>query len=217
MMKPWSCSTIYISFSVQNDTLYILTITYLSTIPVERSTDNHFMYYTIKRLNSLLPSEYVPPQIEVPMTFSKFLRLAEQAETTQGGVSIGKDNTLRVASSSTSQIAGGEALHYMTIQANEGGHTKWITDALPMFDPEAEDNFFIVDGSTYRGINCRFGMKGVVAAAHYDGHRNFISMIRGRKRYVLLPPSECPNLSLLSRGHPSARHSSVDWSDPTGE
>jgi hypothetical protein len=33
-------------------------------------------------------------------------------------------------------------------------------------------------------------------------------------RYVLLPPSECDKLSLLPYGHPSARHSDVDWSDP---
>ena len=35
------------------------------------------------------------------------------------------------------------------------------------------------------GINCRFGMKGVAAAAHYDGGRNFVAMLRGRKRYAL--------------------------------
>jgi hypothetical protein len=32
------------------------------------------------------------------------------------------------------------------------------------------------------GINCRFGMRGVIAEAHYDGRRNFVAMIRGRKR-----------------------------------
>lgn len=32
-------------------------------------------------------------------------------------------------------------------------------------------------------------------------------------RYILLPPNECKNLNLLSRDHPSARHSDVDWSD----
>jgi ribosomal protein L16 Arg81 hydroxylase len=56
-------------------------------------------------------------------------------------------------------------------------------------------------------------MRGVIAEAHYDGGRNFITMLRGRKRYVLIPPNECPNLSLLQKGHPSARHSSFDWSN----
>ncbi len=71
------------------------------------------------------------------------------------------------------------------------------------------------DVDMYRGINCRLGMKGVAAAAHYDGHRNFVAMVRGRKRYVLLPPSECERLELFPRGHPSSRHSQVSWSNLT--
>jgi hypothetical protein len=32
-------------------------------------------------------------------------------------------------------------------------------------------------------------------------------------RYILQPPSECKHLHLYPRGHPSARHSDVDWSN----
>ena len=32
------------------------------------------------------------------------------------------------------------------------------------------------------GINCRFGMRGVSATAHFDGARNFVAMLRGKKR-----------------------------------
>lgn len=67
---------------------------------------------------------------------------------------------------------------------------------------------------THHVLIKRFGMRGVIAEAHYDGQRNFVVMVRGRKRYVLLPPSECPKLSLIPRPHPSARHSDLDWSDP---
>ena len=56
-------------------------------------------------------------------------------------------------------------------------------------------------------------MRGVTAAAHYDGQRNFVAMLRGRKRYLLMPPEECPKLELLPMGHPSSRHSPFDWSD----
>jgi hypothetical protein len=75
-------------------------------------------------------------------------------------------------------------------------------------------------------------MKGIIATAHFDSKRNFIAMIRGRKRYnhnifhyivcctvslfpryILLPPEECGKLELYPRGHPSARHSSVPWHD----
>jgi hypothetical protein len=32
-------------------------------------------------------------------------------------------------------------------------------------------------------------------------------------RYILQPPSECDKLELYERGHPSARHSRIDWSN----
>jgi len=56
---------------------------------------------------------------------------------------------------------------------------------------------------------------GVIAEAHYDDGRNMVAMIKGRKRYVLLPPRACKSLYLLPRGHPSARHSYLDWSNIT--
>ena len=110
--------------------------------------------------------------------------------------------------------------------------SKWIRDSLPLLNPKSKD--FIVDARNYNGINCRFGMRGVIAAAHYDGKRNMIAMIRGslvtfinlfiyflfffifllgRKRYIILPPEECSNLYLLPRNHPSSRHSYLTWSN----
>jgi hypothetical protein len=50
---------------------------------------------------------------------------------------------------------------------------------------------FIQDPDDARGINCRFGMKGVIATAHYDSKTNYIEMVRGRKRYLLLNEVVC--------------------------
>jgi site-specific recombinase len=42
-----------------------------------------------------------------------------------------------------------------------------------------------------------------------------VAMLRGAKRYILTPPSQCKHLSILKeRAHPSYRHSTADWSDP---
>ena len=60
--------------------------------------------------------------------------------------------------------------------------TPWIRDAFPFF--ARQKSFFVVDPSGFRGINCRFGMKGVQAIAHFDSGRNFVAMIRGRKRLI---------------------------------
>jgi hypothetical protein len=84
----------------------------------------------------------------------------------------------------------------------------------PMVPQAAEEApFFIIDDTQQRGVHCRFGMVGTIAENHYDGSRNFITMQRGRRRYILAPPSECANMALLTEG-PSSRHSEVDWSDP---
>jgi len=161
----------------------------------ERSDNNHFMYYSAKLSvkAALAYSDWRAPQVDVPLTFSKFLRLAERAET--------------------QRAAGVLPLHHLTIDAREGLRTPWVREALPFFDPHRENNFFIVDNRHFKGIHCSFGVRGLVQEAHYDSERDFVAVVRGRERYVLLPPSQCRKLSLLPHGHPSGRHSDVDWSD----
>ena len=52
---------------------------------------------------------------------------------------------------------------------------------------------------------------------HFDGSRNAIVLLGGERRYILAHPNQCENLAILPKGHPSARHSEVDWSDPDYE
>ena len=44
-----------------------------------------------------------------------------------------------------------------------------------------------------------------------------IVLLGGERRYILSHPNQCENLSLYKKGHPSARHSAVDWSNPDWE
>jgi hypothetical protein len=39
----------------------------------------------------------------------------------------------------------------------------------------------------------------------------------GQRRYILAHPDQCKNLELYHFGHPSARHSSIDWTNPPGD
>lgn len=176
---------------------------------VEKSADNQFLYYSTHTHTSLegklRHAAWSPPQTELPLTFSRFMRLAEEAEA------AAEERQWRRASRESDAAVRYPPLHYLTVNAGEGGHTPWLTSALPFFSQPRQDSLFIVDRAGYKGINCRYGMRGVAAAAHYDGQRNFVAMLRGRKRYVLLPPSECAGLSLLPKGHPSARHTDFDW------
>lgn len=74
-----------------------------------------------------------------------------------------------------------------------------------------QENLYLVQPEKQRGIHCRFGMPGMIAANHYDASRNAIAVLGGSRRYILSRPEQCPNLGLYSMGHPSARHSKVDW------
>ena len=58
-----------------------------------------------------------------------------------------------------------------------------------------------------------FGL-GVIAENHFDAARNAIALLGGERRYILSHPDQCHHLALYPKGHPSGRHSAVDWSDP---
>mmetsp|Transcript_5004 Transcript_5004/g.5318 ORF Transcript_5004/g.5318 Transcript_5004/m.5318 type:complete len:558 (+) Transcript_5004:58-1731(+) len=92
------------------------------------------------------------------------------------------------------------------------GSSEYLFDELPFFQPK--ENLYIVDPLEQKGIHCRFGMHGVIAENHFDQSRNAIAVMGGERRYILSHPNQCSVLSLLPKGHPSARHSAVDWSNP---
>ena len=75
--------------------------------------------------------------------------------------------------------------------SNESQPTKkpFLFHELPFFQPKP--NFYIVDESDTRGINCRFGMNGNIAEAHFDGSRNFVMLFGGERRYILSHPQNC--------------------------
>ena len=82
-------------------------------------------------------------------------------------------------------------------------------------DPAAPASLFVVDPVNQRGVHCRLGQRGIIAACHYDAVRNFIAVISGRKRYIMARPDQCSKLNLVMEG-PSVRHSGSDWRTPEG-
>ena len=93
--------------------------------------------------------------------------------------------------------------------------TESLFNEMPFFTHKpGQKNFYIVDPNGQRGIHCRFGMKGIIIANHYDASRNNLVVLGGERRYILSHPSQCKYFDLLPPGHPSARHSAVDWGNP---
>lgn len=90
-------------------------------------------------------------------------------------------------------------------------HWTFVSRDLPSFS-NPEPTFFGFKPPAQKGIQCRFGERGVTAATHYDGGRNMIAMVKGAKRYILSPPNACSLLGIVtSRRHPSFRHSMLNF------
>jgi hypothetical protein len=130
---------------------------------------------------------------------------------------------LRLANVTDSSLTGPNSPHfYLRLtgcgslgQYCDSTPAEFLYNELPFFTNSLDgENFYIVDPNGQRGIHCRFGMKGIIIENHYDASRNFIVVLKGQRRYILSHPSQCKYLDLYPPGHPSARHSSVDWTDP---
>eukprot|EP01138_Halocafeteria_seosinensis_P005872 gb/GECG01006003.1/.p1 GENE.gb/GECG01006003.1/~~gb/GECG01006003.1/.p1 ORF type:complete len:328 (+),score=24.45 gb/GECG01006003.1/:1-984(+) len=199
------------------------------------SHGNHFMYYNARHADRV--QSYTPPTKRSYMTFSEWKHEADSiGGKIQSGEKLNSDAPHYYFRASVFQPHAVHrkrpGLHGLRPGADTernnnnkqrdllmggrnalGGFStnSFIAEDLEFFDAQ-KDRFFIVEPSKQRGIHCRFGMTGIVAESHYDAGRNFISMERGVKRYILAPPTECPNLDIMRRG-PSARHSATNWAD----
>lgn len=157
---------------------------------VEESESNHFMYWNIRER---FGKPYTPPTSLIEMNFKDWLKIANDADET------------RMTSS--------KKHYYFMLGTTSKDGSNMINKDLPMFSTR-NNNFFITNVRANKGIQCRFGMRGVISEAHYDSGRNMVAMIKGAKRYILTPPSSCKKLSIISeQRHPSYRHSVIDWSD----
>jgi len=173
----------------------------------EFSHDNHFMYWNQPkkkaRKEGLVPEDWSPPTEMTRMPYKEWLKHANI--TNIENVEADEDHW-----------------YFRLIGCGEMGScdkdsSEYLFDELAFFQPREENELYMVNPKQQKGIHCRFGMKGVIAENHFDGSRNMIVVLGGERRYLLSHPDQCENLALLPKGHPSARHSAVDWSDPNYE
>lgn len=152
----------------------------------EYSKDNHFMYWN-GRKPSDAPKDWEPPYEKHKMPFAEWRDYADKHSN---------------SSSETPH------LYFRT----DSFEAHFLRDDLSMLTPPSP--LFIVEKNGAKGIFCRFGMGGVNAGAHFDGSRNFVAVMGGYRRYYIANPGQCENTYLWPSGHPSGRHSEVDWSAP---
>lgn len=159
----------------------------------EHSRDNHMPYWNLRGLDRP-PPDWVAPTENVKLTYADW---------------FDKAMTIEKSDKNATDLEH----YYFRLNGVFRGDNDFLYDELPIFLPTRK-NFFMPEPESQRGINCRFGSKGTIAETHYDFSRNFIVLLKGQKRYILSHPNQCENLELYPHGHPSARHSKVDWSNP---
>jgi len=159
----------------------------------ETSKNNHFMYWRGGSHGGFLRnpdgSKWSPPTGLASLTFEEWL------ETSVKGQNVSLENRV-----------------HQYFRVSSDSDTNWLFDELPFFKPKK--SLMMVEPREQRGIHCRFGMRSVIAEAHFDGSRNAVVMIGGLRRWILTHPNKCDQMHMLQKGHPSARHSQVDWSAP---
>ena len=178
----------------------------------EYSPNNHFMYFVPppknkrlrqkRQMNHIVPPDWTAPTKLIRMSYMEWLQHANVTDDTL----LGPDHP---------------HWYYRLIGCGMTGNdgscdtesSEYLFDELTFFQPRP-NQLYIVDPDEQKGIHCRFGMKGVIAENHFDGSRNAIVVLGGSRRYILAHPNQCEHLALYPKGHPSARHSAVDWGRP---
>ena len=188
----------------------------------EYSENNHFMYHTGPRKNNRrnagitqqrqhrdrrpdVPEGWKPPTKMIHLTYAEWLKHANITDESL----LGPDNPHWYF-----RLIGCGLMKDTPAGAGQcDPDSEYLFDELPFFQPKP-GQLYLVEPEAQKGIHCRFGMKGVIAENHFDASRNAITVLGGLRRYILSHPKHCRNMALYPRGHPSARHSAVDWSDP---
>jgi hypothetical protein len=133
------------------------------------SKNNHFMYYRQKFFKNPDGSIWKPPTKVISTSFQKWIENAIEAQ------SLSLD----------------ERRHqYFRVSSDMGN--PWLYEELPFFKPKK--SLFMVEPSEQKGIHCRFGMKSVIAEAHFDGSRNMVAELGGLRRWILTHPDQCKDM-----------------------
>ncbi|KAL7539353.1 hypothetical protein ACHAXR_009206 [Thalassiosira sp. AJA248-18] len=205
----------------------------------ERSPTNHFMFYNAK-LGGHVKHWKQPANDAIGMTYREWLERAlereaatlkspeilaqvkelrmERIDEEKGGRLYSSLDDDEIVQDNDTEVEKRSKFYYLRINGwvedAEDGTDKFIFDELPFFDPRKKEDsdLYFVDPAAQRGVNCRFGMRGIVAENHFDLSRNMLAVLEGQRRIVVGHPSQCKKMALYPREHPSGRHSSFDWS-----
>ena len=171
---------------------------------VEVSHSNRFLYYYTKKPLDVIQKRYpgwLPPQRSMTLSFEEYLRHMAENEELYGNNrhhhreahdhddphDINTDNDV---------INNKVSLKYLSLFFSKSemdtdidnttttttSSSSWVKHSLSILTPANKELFYGNADYRYRGIVCRFSMRGTTGTAHFDSKRNFVAVIRGRRR-----------------------------------
>lgn len=179
--------------------------------PAEYSDSAQFLYWNTDYGEVHRDADWTPPTKHIKMTYAEWMH--EPGDTNDKPFS---SQTPHYYFKIVGSAAGGRSSARTIFVSSPSDDVPYLADELPFYT-QAHSSLYVKDpakGGATKPILCRFGRKGVIAANHFDGDRNFITVLSGERRYILANPNQCNNMALFPPNHPSARHSMVDWSNP---
>jgi hypothetical protein len=142
---------------------------------VEVAEANHFMFWSHNSMKGIDPN-WKPPTETIKMSFPEWRKIAADADK--------------------NKLPNNTKHYYFHANAPIGDKKSTFVARDLKFFSTSQENFFITNVPANKGIQCRFGMRGIIAETHYDGGRNMVAMLKGQKRYILSPPYACKYLGL---------------------
>jgi hypothetical protein len=125
----------------------------------EYSKNNHFMFWRLLRGFQKKNQQWRPPTDNIQLTYTEWVAHVK---------SIIGNKTIKDYNNQ-------EHWYFrlngcISMVSTEDCDEVFLFDELPFFQPEVISNFFLIDSSQYRGINCRFGMAGAIAGTYFNSY-----------------------------------------------
>jgi hypoxia-inducible factor 1-alpha inhibitor (HIF hydroxylase) len=158
-----------------------------------------FMYFDeAKNLGNF---EFIPTTTKMTVTFSQFAKLVRQEKEGRNQCNHQQEEEKRT-------------YYYLQQTLNQGVGDQIVED-FKGFDWDWVYGWQNRMGWGKLKFNTLWvGMEGVYTPTHYDEAHNFFGQVQGRKKFILFPPSQFPNLYVFPYHHPADRQSQVDIDYP---
>ena len=182
-------------------------------------------YFSLNPDYNIIPKDFVPSTRNVPMTYNDWLSKAIAVSDSRRGDDGATSYPEKYAYLRLDACIPNQKCDSTYLGNPELDNADFIYSDMDFLLPKSSskwaavshdvnDDLYKINRTQSRGIQCRLGVPGLIAEAHFDNENNYIVMMGGSRRYLLGRPKNCQNMYLYDQKHPLERHTSINWSTP---